>query len=149
MHQQGSQTKCSATGNFLIFLIFWQCQWGPCLSFVPGGSGGWSILARMASKSYKILQQKGVKAGCYPRNQKNTSNTHQWDFQGPLIMGPYHSQSRIPKDMGIAWVPLTIRGAPMSLGVPGKAPLNTGATTSAPLGAGEDPKVADFGPKLQ
>ena len=36
---------------------------------------------------------------------------------------PYNSHTtpiRIPKDMGIVWVPLTIRG-PMSLGVPGKS----------------------------
>ena len=47
------------------------------------------------------------------------SHLCQWDFQGPPIMGqpygklpilfPYHSHFRIAKDMGIAWVPLTIR----------------------------------------
>ena len=38
---------------------------------------------------------------------------------------PYYSHStlmRIPKDMGIVWVPLTIFGGPMSLGVPGNHP---------------------------
>ena len=52
----------------------------------------------------------------------------QWDFQEAPIMGPpygklpilftYHSHFRIPKDMGMVWVPLTIFGGPMSLGVP-------------------------------
>ncbi len=35
------------------------------------------------------------------------------------ILFPYHPHFRIPKDMGIVWVPLTIFGGPMSLGVPG------------------------------
>ena len=57
---------------------------------------------------------------------------NQWDFQGPPMMGPpygklpilfpYHSHE-IPKDMGMVWVPLTIFGGPMSLGVSLKFPL--------------------------
>ena len=46
-------------------------------------------------------------------------------FQGPLTQRNSHSTShfRIPRDMGMVWVPLTIRrGSPMSLGVPGKSP---------------------------
>ena len=39
-----------------------------------------------------------------------------------MVNFPYYSHFRIPKDMGMVWVPLTIRGF-MSLGVPGKSPL--------------------------
>ena len=34
------------------------------------------------------------------------------------ILFPYHSHVRIPKDMGMVWVPLTKKGVPL-LGVPG------------------------------
>ena len=33
-----------------------------------------------------------------------------WDPLGPILF-PHHCHVRIPKDMGIVWVPLTIRGS--------------------------------------
>ena len=35
-----------------------------------------------------------------------------------MVSGTHTIPIRIPKDMGIVWVPLTIFGGPMSLGVP-------------------------------
>ena len=78
-----------------------------------------------------IFGKSGMTLGPHPSQLSRIfsgifRDPQKWD---PLsILFPYHSHFRIPKDMGMVWVPLvwvllTTRGFHMSLGVPNKSPL--------------------------
>ena len=83
-----------------FFMAFQRKRWAPKL--------GYKCSALIIWKLYVIF-----------RNRQDNSVWSlkfwicQWDFQGPPILGPltHTIPIRIPKDMGIVWVPLTIRGS--------------------------------------